>query len=296
MLLGCDQLKFKEIYVEINYEASEALYPLLEEQGIEGWHCLDKGSRMGCLFYLPANRQWEKKWETIRQKLYQLSNSGLEPGPIVFDVQEINSRSWEKIIEEAREPRQVLAGLWVVPPDFKDVERLEGLTIKLKGGMAFGTGDHPSTRLALGLVRDWMQGCSPVLDLGTGSGILALAAAGMGAQKVVGIDNDPEAVLLARENVRLNNREKEIEIVTGNLLQGVKGPFSGVIINILLPEILEVLPHLERITRPGSGLVISGLLFRQFPVFRDRVQNTPWEIIDTRVEGDWAGLFLQRKG
>ncbi len=296
MLLECDQLKFKEIYVEINHEVSEALYPLLEEQGIEGWHCLDKGSRVGCFFYLPANREWEEKWETIRRRLEQLRESGLDPGKIVFDVQEINSRSWERAIEEAREPRQVLDGFWVVPPDFEGEERLEGLILKLKGGMAFGTGDHPSTRLALALLRDWMQNCSPVLDLGTGSGILALAAAEMGAQKVVGVDNDPEAVLLARENVKLNHREKEIEIVSGNLLEEVQKPFAGVIINILLPEILEALSRLERITWPGSRLVVAGLLFGQLPLFREQVQNTPWEIIDTRVEGDWTGLFLERKG
>ncbi len=294
--MGCDDLKFKEIYLEMNSEVEEALYPLLQEQGIQGWNWIDKGSRGGCLFYLPANRSWKERVERIKKKVEKLREFGLEPGPVSFNYKDIDSRSWEKKIKQASEPRQVLEGFWVVPPEYREEDFPEGLVIRLRGGMAFGTGDHPSTRLALGFIRDWFQNREKVLDLGTGSGILALAAARLGAGKIIGIDNDPEAVSLARENVGLNGLSDRVTIKEGDLLQGIENSFSGVIINILYPQIAAVLPELERITEKNAGLILSGILFKQLPMLREKISSSVWEVIDTRIEGDWAGLYLEKKG
>ncbi len=294
--MGCDDLKFKEVYLEINPEVKEALYPILQAEDLGGWNWVEKGSRLGCLFYLPANREWREKCERIKEKVEGLQEFDLEPGPVFYSARDINSCSWEKLIKEAGEPRQVLEGFWVIPPDYLKAKIPQGMFIKLRGGMAFGTGDHPSTRLALGLIRDWLRNYDKILDLGTGSGILAIVSAKLGAKEVTGIDNDPEAVSLARENVKLNKFEDRVEIKEGDLIKGLKGPYSGVIINILYPQIVSILPELDKITEKKAGLVLSGILFKQLPQLREKIALSPWEIIDTRVEGDWTGLYLEKKG
>jgi len=296
MPLGCDVLKYKEVYLEVNTEVKEALHPILQAEDLEGWNWVEKGSRLGCLFYLPANREWREKCEKIKKKVERLQEFGLEPGPVFYSVRDINSRSWEKLIREAEEPRQVLDGFWVIPPEYSKTKIPQGMVIKLRGGMAFGTGDHPSTRLALGFIQDWLRNYDKILDLGTGSGILAIASAKLGAKEVTGIDNDPEAVSLARQNVKLNKFEDRVEIKQGDLIKGLRGLYSGVIINILYPQIVSVLPDLDKITEKKAGLVLSGVLFKQLPQLREKIVSTPWEILDTRVEGDWTGLYLEKKG
>ncbi len=294
--MGCDDLKYKEVYLEVNPEVREALHPILQEHDLEGWNWVEKGSRLGCLFYLPANREWKEKCEKIKERVESLQEFGLEPGPVFYSVRDINSRSWEKLIKAAGEPRQVLDDFWVIPPEYSKTRIPEGIIIKLRGGMAFGTGDHPSTRLVLGFIRDWLQNHAKILDLGTGSGILAIASAKMGAKEVMGVDNDPEAVSLARENVKLNNLQDRVKIKEGDLVKGIKGVYSGVIINILYPQIVSVLPDLDKITDKKAGLILSGILFKQLPQLREKIASTPWEIIDTRVEGDWTGVYLEKKG
>ena len=293
--MGCDLVKFKEIYLEADQEIKEALVNILEENGLEGWSWLDKGSRVGCLFYLPDDPKWRRKMKSIEKKVKELEKYNLNPGKLELKIEDISSSSWEKIIEEAEKPRQVLSDMWITPPDYKG-EIPEGeVILKMRSGMAFGTGDHASTRLVLGYIKENLKASEKVLDIGTGSGILALTAGSLGAEKVVGIDNDPQAVEIARENVALNNLNNRVIINQGDLVSELEGQFDLILVNILLPEILAVIPQLDKFSQKGSRLILSGLLSKQVPLIKEKAQKSCWHIVDTSLDGEWAGVLLERR-
>jgi len=146
--------------------------------------------------------------------------------------------------------------LWIVP---RDVEPASEPALRLNPGLAFGSGSHATTRLCLNwLAGQDLQGLR-VLDFGCGSGILGLAALKLGAERVVAIDHDPQALLATRENAAYNALLDERLIVSGRVMPGAD-EFDVVVANILANPLLELAPLLTRVTRSGGALVLSGLL------------------------------------
>jgi ribosomal protein L11 methyltransferase len=168
-------------------------------------------------------------------------------------------RSWKEHFKAARlTPRLAIKPSWetYVPRDQESV-------IELDPGMAFGTGLHASTRLALELIEECFppagQGPRQALDVGTGTGILAMACALLGAGKVTALDNDPDAVEIALENVRQNNLQ-EIITVSGTDLHDLDGSFELVIANIIHDTLIELAPVLRRLLKGRGFLILAGIL------------------------------------
>jgi len=175
--------------------------------------------------------------------------------------------------------------LWVIP---RDAEAPDGLSLRLDPGLAFGTGGHPTTRLCL----QWLAARDltglRVLDFGCGSGILALAACVLGAEEVVAVDHDPQALLATRENAAYNQLTDAQLVVRepGDLSAGAG--FDVVVANILANPLLELTPTFMRLLRPGGMLVLSGLLADQADQI---VAGYPEVRFDAPVqEGDWLRL------
>jgi isopentenyldiphosphate isomerase len=161
-------------------------------------------------------------------------------------------------------------------------------------GMAFGTGLHASTRLAVGLIEEVCAGGSAarVLDLGTGTGILAMAAALRGAGSVRGVDTDPDAVAAARANVARNRLAARVRIDGGGL-GGVAGPFDLIAANITADVLLALAPEIAGRLAPGGALVLSGILAGpQAREVRDAYERLGFCCALERTEGEWAALLL----
>jgi len=172
-----------------------------------------------------------------------------------YSISEVAEQDWVRLTQSQFDPIRVSARLWIVP-SWHAMPDPAAINIMLDPGLAFGTGSHPTTRLCL----DWLDrhmppGCS-VIDYGCGSGILAIAAAKLGAARVRGVDIDEQAVLSSRYNARCNDVTAEFS----NADEAPPEPADVVLANILSNPLKVLAPLLARLTVPGGKLVLSGIL------------------------------------
>lgn len=176
----------------------------------------------------------------------------------------IEDEDWSATWKEHFKPFAIIPGLIIVPTWEEYQPKEQEQVIVMDPGMAFGTGHHATTSLSLQLVQAALAGKSntSVLDVGTGTGILGMAAALFGASRVMAIDNDPEAVSAAKKNVEINKLQQIMEVQI-TPLASLTAPFSLVIANIVHDVLLELAPDLGRLTASGGQLILSGLLAGQ---------------------------------
>ena len=206
---------------------------------------------------------------------------------------------WQRIWKKHFRPVRVTAGLTVTPPweEYTPVSGEEVLTID--PGMAFGTGLHATTRLVLeflGGIRDAAPAFpGTVLDVGTGSGILAMACALFGASKVLAVDNDPPAVSAAAGNILRNGLEKVVE-ASGRDLGEINGFFDLITANIVHGTLVEIAPAIgERLAAPGV-LICSGILSGpQEESLRGEYEKLGLRCVDSKAEGEWSALKFVRE-
>ncbi|NCC94760.1 MAG: 50S ribosomal protein L11 methyltransferase, partial [Opitutae bacterium] len=165
--------------------------------------------------------------------------------------------SWQQYFK----PFAIVPGLVIKPSWEPYTPAAEERVIEMDPGMAFGTGQHASTRLALELITARLgQGpCARALDVGTGTGILAMAAALFGCREVLAVDNDPDAVAVARQNVAHNHLAARIELASTPVAE-IRGSFQLIAANIVHDVLVDLAPDLTRLTAPGGSLVLAGIL------------------------------------
>lgn len=175
-----------------------------------------------------------------------------------YSLSTVEEQDWVRLTQAQFEPIRVSERLWIVP-SWHEAPDPEAIVLVLDPGMAFGTGSHPTTRLCLEWIERSVQGGESVLDYGCGSGILAIAAARLGAGRVEGVDIDPQAIIAARDNAE-NNR---VNIHLHDASQPVSGTFDVVVANILANPLRALAPALAAFVRPGGQLALSGILVEQ---------------------------------
>jgi ribosomal protein L11 methyltransferase len=184
--------------------------------------------------------------------------------------------------------------LWIDPGEVSDAGPPAGrVALRLPASRAFGTGGHASTRLALLALEDEELSGRSVLDVGTGSGILALAAAALGARRAIGLDTDSDAVFVARENVRRHPFGARVALYAGPLA-ALSGSFDLVLANMLADEILpEAKSLLARAGRSGRVL-LSGLTRPREKQVLAKMRTGRWKLAGRRSEKEWVCLCLAR--
>ncbi len=167
--------------------------------------------------------------------------------------------------------------------------------LSIPAGAAFGTGEHATTAMSLRLLERVTRGLAPgwrMLDAGTGSGILALAAARFGAQSIVAIDNDPMAISAARQNARVNGI-RTVRFVLGDAKQSVNGRFDIVTANLFSELLAEMLPKFSRCLAPDGWLILSGVLCQQEAGLARSLRSNGFRIQETRRRGKWIALLAE---
>jgi ribosomal protein L11 methyltransferase len=187
----------------------------------------------------------------------------------------------------------------VVRPTWRDdyVPQPDDLLIELDPGMAFGSGLHPTTRLCLEALEDALRPGQVVLDVGTGSGILSIAAARLGAARVVALDTDPLAVQIARENVALNRVEDVVQVEVGTVqIPNSKSQISNhlVVANILAETIMELAPALAAHLLPEGVLIASGIIVERAEAVASCLRENGMSPVERRDDGDWVALVARR--
>lgn len=170
--------------------------------------------------------------------------------------------------------------------------------ILMDPGRAFGTGHHETTRLCLEWLEDWTETNRPdamsLLDLGTGSGILAMGSALLGFGRVVAIDHDEEAVEVAAENLLVNGLEGRIALSVGSLGE-LEERFDVVVANLQANPLIEMARSLPQRLQPEGMLVLSGILIEQEQLVRSAYDEAGWVRLERRSAGEWCLLTFQQK-
>lgn len=175
-----------------------------------------------------------------------------------YTQEEVAEQNWVQLTQSQFEPIRISGRLWIVP-SWHEAPDPEALVLVLDPGMAFGTGSHPTTRLCLEWLERTVEVGDSVLDYGCGSGILAIAAAKLGARQVLGVDIDPQAVKAARDNAERNAAAVDF----ADSAKAVEGQFDIVVANILSNPLKALAPAIAGHVRPGGRLALSGILVEQ---------------------------------
>lgn len=204
-------------------------------------------------------------------------------------IQQLPDQVWERTWMDGFEPMQFGKNLWIVPSWFDEPDP-DAVNIKLDPGLAFGTGTHPTTRLCL----EWLDAHpvpEAVIDYGCGSGILAIAAAKLGAKSVECIDTDSQALEATLENGKRNGVVDHL--ITALPEQQSGDPVPLLLANILAGPLVELSPKLAALVKPGGDIVLSGILKEQWPAVSEAYQS--WFDMQPPVEIDgWIRLHGRR--
>ena len=204
--------------------------------------------------------------------------------PAEYTIETVAEQDWVRLTQSQFEPIPISPRLWIVPT-WHDAPDSRAINLKLDPGLAFGTGSHPTTRLCLRWLDAQLAGGETLLDYGCGSGILAIAAAKLGATRVDGVDIDTQAVAASRDNATLNDVTAHF-CLPGEL---APGQYDVVVANILTNPLKGMAPLLAGRVRAGGRLVLSGILAEQaddvMAVYRD------WFVFDPpAVDEGWVRL------
>jgi ribosomal protein L11 methyltransferase len=225
-------------------------------------------------------------------ELFALYGCPLEPPTTTLLADEDWATSWQQYFT----PVEIVPGL-VIKPSWEEFQpTAEQRVIEMDPGMAFGTGQHASTRMALDLIKNSMETRRPrsALDVGTGTGILAMAAVLFGAERAMAIDNDPDAVVVAQENIAINGLAEKIEVSTTPLAQ-IQGTYPLVCANIVHDVLVEMAPKLAALTEVGGHLVLAGILSGAQENNIVRIYGElGLQPLDRRYQEEWVALQLQR--
>lgn len=195
----------------------------------------------------------------LPDKVRRLAEVGLDPGPAQVSMKIVHAEDWANSWKKYYTLQRIGRRLVIVPSWLAYQPQPEEVLIHLDPGMAFGTGTHPSTRLCLQALEELVTPQALVLDLGTGSGILAIAAAKLGAQ-VHALDIDPRAVSVAQENVGANGVERNVSVATGTVDDVREGRYDLIVANIIAETIVGILPRVAECLRPKGRFIASGIV------------------------------------
>lgn len=300
--------KWIEVTLRVDGEAAEATAEILQRYGYQGVAIEHEGippdkldedqipppTHLAVRAYIPDDSRADDTKSRLEDALRYMNMMYPMPTPIYREVEDADwAEAWKVHYHPLRiGTRLVIRPLWTeMPLNPGDVE------VALDPGMAFGTGTHPTTQLCLEALEATIQPGAKVLDLGTGSAILAIAAAKLGAVSVLALDNDPVAVEAALKNIEQNGVSDKIAAQEGSLETVITSArrFDLLLCNILARIIIQMCDeHLGDTIRPGGLGIFSGIIEEQAADVEAALRKTGLEPYARRVQGDWVVIEARR--
>jgi ribosomal protein L11 methyltransferase len=249
--------------------------------------------------YLPIDGREEEVRQRVAEGLWHLSSLG-ERFVGELQTRVVKEEDWANAWKDYYHVTHIGRRL-VIRPSWREYTlAADEVVITLDPGMAFGTGLHPTTRMCLEQVERRVRPGMRVLDVGTGSGILALAAAKLGAAHVYAIDNSSVAVESATENATMNGLSDRITVVEGTLdeaqAERMAGQYDLVLANIIAHIIGALAPQLARVLAPQGVLVVSGIIEERRADAEGPLLEAGLELVEQTMIDDWLALVLRRRG
>ena len=288
-------MDWARITVTTAQEASEAVANLLFELNATGVELKDnEASTVNLIAHYPLDDRVGARMQKLRDFLTELPTWGIQPHPATIDLKHVKSEKWEEAWKSAFPPQRVGSRI-VIAPTWIDVPHNETeILIRLNPGMAFGTGYHPTTRLSLELLERTVEPHHQVADIGTGSGILTIAAIKLGAKHVDAIEIDPTAIPIAAANFQANGVAPKVHLSQGDGLRGIENRYHLIIGNILTKTIIPMIPFCVQRIYPEGIIIFSGILETEFAQVKSVLEANQFQCLEVVSEAEdkvtWVGI------
>ncbi|MEI2280889.1 50S ribosomal protein L11 methyltransferase [Paenibacillus polysaccharolyticus] len=241
----------------------------------------------------------------VNPRIEELPDFGINVGEIRYETRTVDENDWATAWKQYFKPVRISERLTIKPTwEEYTPESPDEKIIELDPGMAFGTGTHPTTTLCLRTLEKVIQGGEEMIDVGTGSGILAIGAVHLGAKHVLALDLDPVAVTSAMENVELNKMQQQITVKESDLLSvlgsqdpalGVKLPVKIIVANILAEIILLFVDDVYNALESGGIYIVSGIWKNKEQVVHDGLVASGFEVRAIEREEDWLAFEARKR-
>jgi ribosomal protein L11 methyltransferase len=311
-------MKWSELAVHTTNEAVEPVSNILHEAGASGVVIEDaedltreREYKFGEIYslnpddfpkdgvilkaYLPVNSFLGETVEAIKLAINNLVSYDINIGANVVTISEVDEEEWATAWKKYYHPVKISQRFTIVPTweTYEPVSSDE-LIIELDPGMAFGTGTHPTTVMSLQALEKTIKPEQRVIDVGTGSGVLAIGAALLGASHVHALDLDDVAVTAAKTNVELNGVQDRTTVVQGNLLDTIKEPGDVVVANILAEIIISFTDDAFQVVKPGGHYITSGIISAKKNDVKEALEASGFVIEDVMMMEDWVTIISKK--
>lgn len=313
-------MKWIEVTIKTTTEAVEAITNILDELRTGGvmiedpkdflfqkkneldWDYVEeevfnKSGQDGVLIktYISEERNVVEVVENIKHRVLSLRDFGIDIGEGSVSLGQVNESDWANEWKKYYKPTKIGQRI-VVKPTWEDYKPENGeLIIELDPGMAFGTGTHETTSMCIRELEKYVNEDSKVFDIGCGSGILAIAAAKLGAKEVLAVDLDEVAVKVSKENVEENNVSDSVEVRHGNLMDVVKDRADVVVANIIADIIKILAKDVHNFMKKDAVFISSGIILDKVEEVKESLIENGFEIIDIKKLGEWSAIVSKLK-
>ena len=311
-------MKWAEISIQTSHEATEAVANIFHDLGASGvviedpelvntyrrsgsWDYCDIPEELETEVvtikaYLPVDEFLDDKLRLFEEQVNRLAEHNLDKGRGCINCREVMEEDWASSWKEFFHPVRVSEHI-VIKPSWEEYVPADGdIIIELDPGMAFGTGTHHTTAMCIRALEDVIRPGQVVFDVGTGSGVLAVAAAKLGANSVHAIDLDSVAVRVATENVTINNVAGAVKTTQGDLLTGVTGKADVIVANIIADIIIKMLSDVKtRLVNKGI-FIASGIISERLSDVTEALIDNGFIIDKVTEEGGWVAIVANCAG
>jgi ribosomal protein L11 methyltransferase len=288
-----DNLLAGELIANLLFESE--LQGVVEEdpdlEPAEGWSedSIGRAHQHAVAGYFAKDRRADNRCKALEDRLALLK----ENFPVLYrlNYKELDEEDWAETWKAFFKPQKIGRKI-VVKPSWCEYSAGPGdIVLELDPGMAFGTGTHPTTALCINLLEDYLNKGDWFLDVGTGSGILMIAAFRLGAGFVCGLDKDPIAIEVATANLELNGvGSQKYALQTGNLLSEIRDKYNFIAANIFTHVILELLDNLHQALAKGGIFVCSGIFEKNKSLVIAAMKKIGFEILEIRSKEEWTAI------
>ncbi len=280
--------KFIQLSVSADGPVNDFIVGLLSDVGAEGF--VEEGNELKCYI---AEEKWNPEYrDDVANFLEHLKDEG-KIRTYSVEVSEIMNQDWNMKWEESIVPIEVTKNI-VIKPSWKEYTGSAKIVIEIDPKMSFGTGHHETTRMMVRLLEKYLKGGEKILDVGTGTGVLAIAGVKLGASHCIAVDRDEWSIENSIENIRKNGVLDMVEVVRGEVASIAEEEFEMVVANLNRNTLLYIEPELRKRCKEGGVLLLAGLLTVDEESIIESYTKSGFKLLESLHEAEWSALALRK--
>ena len=245
--------------------------------------------------YLPVNGELEGRIQTLRQEIKALENRGVNTAPAVLTTAELQDEDWSDTWKQYFHTEKPGERVVIKPTWEEYAPQGDEVVIELDPGAAFGTGTHATTSMCIRQLEKLVKPGMTVFDVGTGSGILSIISAKLGAKNIQAVDYDDSVLKIVEENLEQNNVQDIISVAQSDLMQNVHGKAELVIANIIADIIIRLFDQLDEHLEQGGTLLTSGIIEDRIEDVLAAAEKHGYGVVERLENKGWACITFKRK-